>query len=338
VNSRLLVAALLAVSLLAGCGGDSGASEDPISQVPKEGGLQDRVRAAQTVNEADFPATKGKSLQDVAAEIKGAGSTEAGLASSVFTVGEDNRLAFGVIDKKDGQFVYGPTAVYVAPNPNAPARGPYPAPADVLLTEPRYRSRQAAEETDPFAAVYQAKVPFDKKGPWAVLVVTKKGNTYVAAPQQVQVNTKQADQIPDVGERPPDVATDTIASVKGNEKLLDTRVPPDDMHKDSFDQVLGKKPVALLFSTPQLCQSRVCGPVTDIAVQMQSKYRDKIDFIHQEVYVDNDTNKGLRAPLKAFHLPTEPWLFVVDANGKITARLEGSFGLSAFENALKTAL
>jgi len=336
VNSRLVVAALLAVSLVAGCGGDSGTSKDPVSQVPKAGGLQDQVRAAQQAKEADFPAAKGKSLQDVAAEVKGAGSTEVGLASSVFTVGE-NRLAFGVIDDQ-GQFVYGPTAVYIAPNPNAPARGPFVAPADVLLTEPRYRSRQAAEETDPFAAVYQARVPFDKKGPWAVLVVTRSGNTFVAAPSQVQVNTKKADQIPDVGESAPDVATDTLASVKGDEKLLDTRVPPSDMHKDSFDQLLGKKPVALLFSTPQLCQSRVCGPVTDVAMQLESKYRDKIEFIHQEVYVDNDTNKGLRPPLQAFHLPTEPWLFVVDANGKITARLEGSFGLTAFENALKTAL
>jgi hypothetical protein len=336
VIGRLVLVALLGAFLLAGCGGDGGASEDPVSQVPKEGGLQDKVRAAQQVNKADFPAAKGKSLQDVAAEIKGAGSTEVGLASSVFTVGE-NRLAFGMIDDQ-GQFVYGPTAVYVAPNPNAPARGPFVAPADVLLTEPRYRSRQAAEETDPFAAVYQAQVPFDKKGPWAVLVVTKSGNTYVAAPSQVQVNTAQADQIPDVGEQAPDVATDTLASVKGDEKLLDTRVPPSDMHADSFDQLLGKKPVALLFSTPQLCQSRVCGPVTDVAMQLQAKYRDKIEFIHQEVYVDNDTNKGLRAPLKAFRLPTEPWLFVVDANGKITARLEGSFGLTAFENALKTAL
>jgi hypothetical protein len=332
-----VLAALLAASLLAGCGGgDSGASEDPVSQVPKQGGLQDKVRAAQQVNKADFPSANGKSLQDVAAEVKGAGATEVGLASSVFNVGE-NRLAFGMIDDQ-GQFVYGPTAVYVAPNPNAPARGPFAAPADVLLTEPRYRSRQAAEESDPFAAVYQAQVPFNKKGPWAILVVTKSGNTYVAAPSQVQVNTKKTDQIPDVGEQPPDVATDTLASVKGNEKLLDTRVPPSDMHKESFDQVLGKKPVALLFSTPQLCQSRVCGPVTDVAMQLQAKYRDKIEFIHQEVYVDNDTNKGLRPPLRAFHLPTEPWLFVVDANGKVTARLEGSFGLTAFENALKTAL
>jgi hypothetical protein len=82
----------------------------------------------------------------------------------------------------------------------------------------------------------------------------------------------------------------------------------------------------------------VCGPVTDLAVQLKAKYGDKMEFIHQEVYADNDPNKGLRPPLQAFHLRTEPWLFVINKQGKITARLEGSFGINAFENALKTGL
>ena len=53
---------------------------------------------------------------------------------------------------------------------------------------------------------------------------------------------------------------------------------------------------------------------------------------------DNDTNKGLRPPLEAFKLETEPWLFVLDKSGKITTRLEGSFGLREFEDAIKTGL
>jgi hypothetical protein len=153
----------------------------------------------------------------------------------------------------------------------------------------------------------------------------------------VQVNTKKADEIPDVGEPAPAVETDTIASVKGDEKLLDTRTPPSDMHKSSFADVVGKKPVALLFATPQLCQSRVCGPVVDVGLQLKSTYGDQVEFIHQEVYKDNDPKKGLREPLKQFNLATEPWLFVVGKNGRITSRLEGSFGLNAFEQALKTA-
>jgi hypothetical protein len=333
---RLVLASLLAGALLSGCGGDDGGSDDPVGRVPEEGGLQENVRAASSPNAADFPAADGKTLNQIAEEVKGGGTTEVGLATSVFTVGED-RLAFGMIDDQ-GQFVYGPTVVYVAPTPDDPAEGPFVAPADVLVTEGRYRSRQAAEETDPFAAVYQAQVPFSQKGPYAVLVVTRSGNTFVAAPAQLQVNTKKADEIPDVGERAPDVPTDTIESVKGDEDLLDTRVPPSDMHAESFDQVVGKKPVALLFATPQLCQSRVCGPVTDVALQLKAKYGDRMEFIHQEVYVDNDPQAGLRESLRSFQLRTEPWLFVIDADGMITARLEGSFGLKAFEDAVKTAL
>jgi hypothetical protein len=332
---RLVLAALLAGAMV-GCGGDSGGSDDPVSRVPAEGGLQESVRAASKPDASIFPATEGKSLNDLAQEIRGGGSTEVGLATSVFTVGED-RLAFGMIDDQ-GQFVYGPTAVYMAPTPDDPAEGPFLAPADVLITQGRYRSQQAAEESDPFAAVYQANVDFSQKGPWAVLAVTQTGNTFVAAPARVEVSTKKADEIPDVGEPAPKVATDTLASVGGNEDLLDTRTPPSDMHEKSLDQVLGKKPVALLFSTPQLCQSRVCGPVTDIAVQLKAKYGDDVEFIHQEVYVDNVPNAGLRPPLQAFRLRTEPWLFVIDKDGRITARLEGSFGQNAFEDALKTAL
>ena len=273
---RLVLAALLTGAMV-GCGGDDGSSEDPVSRVPAEGGLQEEVRAASQPDASAFPTTEGKTLNQLAEEIKGGGTTEVGLATSVFTVGK-SRLAFGMIDDQ-GQFVYGPTAVYMAPTPDDPAEGPFVAPADVLITEGRYRSRQAAEESDPFAAVYEAQVEFDQKGPWAVLVVTQTGNTFAAAPTRVQVNTKKADQIPDAGEAAPKVATDTLASVGGDEELLDTRTPPSDMHARSFDEVLGTKPVALLFATPQLCQSRVCGPVTDIALQMKSQVRRR-DGVH----------------------------------------------------------
>jgi hypothetical protein len=332
-RALLLPAALLVV--LAGCGGSEEAAKDPIKAV--QASVRSKVASAQDVDAAKFPKpSSGQSLEDFASQFDTKGP-QAVAASSIFrpTV---NRLAFGLLDT-NRKFAYGKTVVYIQRRDGSgEIEGPIAAPADILVTQPRYRSQQAAEETDPFAAVYEANVRFDQKGPWAVLVVTKSGNTFVAAPSQVTVTTKKADTIPGVGDTPPKVPTDTIASVKGNEKLLDTRVPPSDMHKDSLDQILGKKPVALLFSTPQLCQSRVCGPVTDVAEQLKAKYGSKIEFIHQEVYANNDPNAGLRPPLQAFHLRTEPWLFVINAQGKITARLEGSFGITAFENALKTAL
>ena len=63
--------------------------------------------------------------------------------------------------------------------------------------------------------------------------------------------------------------------------------------------------------------------MTDIALQMKAKYGDQMAFIHQEVYVDNDPNKGLRKPLQQFNLQSEPWLFVVGADGKVTDAARG---------------
>jgi hypothetical protein len=331
---RLPLLLLVALALLAGCGGGSDA-KDPAAQVPAEGGVRAKVRAAQSVTAADFPATDGRTLQQVA-DAAGAAGPELGMASSIFTVGQD-RVAFGIIDDQSG-FVYGKTALYVAPGPNRPAQGPFPAPADVLVTAGRYRSKQAATEADPFAAVYAAQVPFKRPGDYSILAVTQSGGKNVAAPGQVKVIAGRDDRIPGVGDPAPKVETDTLGSARGDVASIDTRVPPSDMHAQSFADVVGRKPVALLFATPQLCQSRVCGPVVDVALQMKAKYGDRVDFIHQEVYVDNDPKKGLREPLKRFNLPTEPWLFIVGKDGRITARLEGSFGLSAFERALKTAL
>jgi hypothetical protein len=331
---RLLPVLLAAALLLAGCGGGDDSAKDPASNVPESGGLQQKVRDAQAVTAADFPAAGGRTLQQVADESGSAGP-ELGMATSVFTPGK-NRVAFGVIDDQAG-FLYGKTAIYVAPSPGAKARGPFPAPADVLVTEGRYRSKQAATETDPFAAVYAAEVPFGKPGDYSILAVTKDGSKTWAAPGQIKVVSKQDDRVPEVGEAAPKVKTDTTASARGDIASIDTRTPPDDMHDVQFADVVGKKPVALLFATPQLCQSRVCGPVVDVALQLKSKYGDKVDFIHQEVYADNDPQKGLREPLKRFNLATEPWLFVVGKDGRVTARLEGSFGLNAFEQALKTA-
>jgi hypothetical protein len=213
------------------------------------------------------------------------------------------------------------------------------APADVLLTDPRYRSKQAATTQDPFVAVYGAHPRFPKKGKYAVLATTKKADgTLTGATGQIDVSTGKADPIPGVGDKAPKVHTETLESAGGDITKIDTRDPPSDMHKVDFADVVGKKPVALLFSTPQLCQSRVCGPVTDMELQMQSKYGDKMTFIHQEVWQDNDINKGLREPLRQFNLPTEPWLFVVNAKGVITARLEGSIGVRQFEDAVKSGL
>lgn len=322
--SSLVTAALA----LAGCGGDSGAPQPPpgVSQSV----FERQLRQAQNPSKRSFPVAGGRSLEQLAAEASA--GPKVGLASSVIVPGRTNRLAFGVLSAEN-QPVYGETAVYVARSPQAPAQGPYPAPADSLIGEPRYRSRQAVAEDSPLAFIYAAQVPFFRAGRHAVLVLTRTARGLTGAGTEVEVRSSR---IPDVGERAPAIETD-VGGIPADAN--DTRLPPaPDLHKTSFADAIGKRPVALLFATPQLCQSRVCGPVVDIALQLKQKYGDRMTFIHQEVYVDNDLNKGLRPPLRRFGLQTEPWLFTFDRSGRVAARLEGSFGLRAFERAIQAAL
>lgn len=287
--------------------------------------------AAQHPRAGQFPAANGKSLKQLATAAHS--SVQLGAATGTFTPGVQ-RFAFA-LTTNSGAFVYAPTVVYVASTPEAPAKGPFLAPADPMSVQPQYRSKQ---NTGPggIQAIYAANVPVPKAGTYFVLSLTQGPKGLIGATGELAA--APTSPIPAVGQRPPDIATDTLASVHGDRSLLTTRQPPENMAATSLDQVLGKKPIALLFSTPQLCVSRVCGPVTDIAVQIQKRFGSKVDFIHQEVYVDNQPSKGLRSQLKAFHLRTEPWLFAINRQGKIVARLEGAFGTTELTKAVQAAL
>lgn len=331
---RVVVGGAVAALLLAGCGGSADEDRPRAPLAESSAQLRAQLKGATESQAGEFPAVNGRTLQALADTVSA--GPQVGLAGSVFTPGE-NRLAFGVIDQKSG-FVYGKTAVYVADAPNRIAQGPYAAPADLLITDPAYRSQTAAGEKDLFAAIYETSVPFRTTGKKSILVVTKVNGQLVGAPTQITVAATRRDRVPRPGERPPSINTETVASANGDQKAIDTRLPPDDMHDVDLADVIGKQPVALLFATPALCESRVCGPVVDIALQLKAGYGKRIAFIHQEVFVDNQPAKGLRAPLRRFNLQTEPWLFVFDRQGRVAARLEGSFGFDAFERALKRAL
>jgi hypothetical protein len=281
---------------------------------------------------ADFPAVGHRTLQQLASKVK-AGAT-VGFATSVLVPGRQ-RVAFGMIGP-DNHFLYGKSALYVARSPGARAQGPYPAPADPMSVAPAFQSRTAAQSSGDIKAVYETQVPFAKPGRYAVLAVTKTASGLTGAGTQITV--RASSPIPNVGDRPPAIHTDTVASAGGNLSKIDTRDPHDDMHSVDFHDVVGRKPVALLFATPLLCQSRVCGPVTDIAMQLESEFGNRMSFIHEEVYVDNNVQNGLRPQLLAFHLRSEPWLFTFNRHGRVAARLEGAFGINAFRRAVEAAL
>jgi hypothetical protein len=258
----------------------------------------------------------------------------------VFVPGQ-NRLGFGLFTTSRAQIADARAAVYIAPVGGGEAQGPFVAHYQSLAVKSPFLSESTNADPDAAKTLYVADVPFKKPGKYEVLGMARLDDRLVAAtsaaPQLVVVPEKD-DPVPGVGETPPAIHTPTRLDVAGDLTKIDTRDPHDDMHEVDFADVLGKKPIVLLFATPLLCQSRVCGPVVDVAAQVEDEYRDQVDFIHMEIYNDNEINKGTRPQVNAFHLPSEPWLFVIDKQGKVVARMEGAFSVEELDSAVKKAL
>jgi hypothetical protein len=325
-SRRAFAAVLLACSLVAGgCGG--GDDGDDASKAPPE------ARPDQ------FPRATGRTLAELRRDLPKGGPVLAPTVS-VFVTGQ-NRLGFGLFTTSRAQIADARAAVYVAPVGGGEAQGPFVAHYQSLAVKSPYLSETTSSDKDAAKTLYVAEVPLKKPGKYEVLGMARLDDRLVAAtsaaPQLVVVPEKD-DPVPAVGDTPPAIHTPTRLDVAGDLSKIDTRDPPDDMHEVDFADVLGKKPIVLLFATPLLCQSRVCGPVVDVAAQVEDEFRDQVDFIHMEIYNDNEVNKGTRPQVNAFHLPSEPWLFVIDKQGKVAARLEGAYSVEELESAVNKAL
>jgi len=332
-SGRPTAVAALGASILAlaACGGSSHSPPPTISRAATAPTpAVSELASAERPTAAQFPSPGGRSLTQMAHLAQS--GVQLGTATGTYTPGT-RRFAFALLDSAN-RFVYVPTALYLAPSTSAPAQGPFLAPADSLAVPRRYQS-QENEGPGGLKAIYASEVPLAHPGTYYVLALSRTQGGLIGATGEIQV--AGTSPIPDVGQRPPAIRTETLADVHGEVSLLTTRQPPESMHSVSFAQVLGRRPIALLISTPELCTSRVCGPVTDIVVSLQREF-PQIAFIHQEVYVDNQPSRGLRPQLHALHLQTEPWLFTIDRHGVIAARLEGTFGVAEARQALRAAL
>lgn len=296
------------------------------------GGGEAASRAAPSPTE--FPSAKGKTIEEL---LKSSGARQTKLviapAAQVFEPGP-NRYPFGVFTVAGDQIGNADVALYFAKDSGGPVQGPLPARVASLETKPAYRAQGSEGPGEATTAYVVPKVDFDRGGPWLAIAMLK-GPRGLEASRVPSPTVSRHPGVPKVGQKAPVIHTPTAADVGGDLAKIDTRIPPDQMHAVDFADVVGSKPVVLVFATPALCQSRVCGPVVDIAQQVADKYGGAADFIHMEVYNGNDPNKGIRPQLRAYGLPTEPWTFLIDRNGVVRDRIEGAYGVSELEQAVK---
>jgi hypothetical protein len=283
----------------------------------------------------DFPDPRGMTIVELRNEL-GPGPV---LAPSVYELEPGvNRIGFGVFDRARKQVITNKAALYVAPVGGGKVTGPFPARYESMEVKPQFQSEGVKADPDSASSVYVANVRFPKPGAYEVIAAVEFDDNLASAVSAIgPLRVVKDSAVPEPGEPAISVHTPTTADVGGDVEQIDTRVPPGTMHDVDLADVLGEKPVMLIFATPALCKSRVCGPVVDIAEQVKASYDGDTEFIHMEIYNDNELDKGFREQVLKWNLPTEPWVFTIDSEGKVAARLEGAFSDRELENALAKA-
>jgi hypothetical protein len=217
--------------------------------------------------------------------------------------------------------------------------------ADSLLSKPRQQTVARLEplgvrgvSTDvPVQALYVTHLRIPNAGTYYVLA--RPVGARIGAIGQVVVNPRS--QTPAVGARAYPSKTPTLASVHGRAATITTRIPPDRalLRSSIADSLAAHVPFVVTFATPRWCSSRTCGPVVDVVNAARKRFaRTNIRFIHVEIYAGNDPHKGYNAWYKQWHLPSEPWTFLVGGDGRIKAKFAGSVSVRELDGAIQQYL
>jgi hypothetical protein len=238
------------------------------------------------------------------------GETEAGKALNVVAVsylhvaGIDQRLALGILnDQGTGPMALeGAVEVTIGGKPvEAAVHSGNGTPIPYLLVRHR----------------------FDAPGP-TMAKVTLEGRSGEAA---IDVKDPGGLQLPIPGRPMIVTPSPTPANTLGVDPIC-TRKPACPLHDTSLDAALAeKRPLAVLFSTPALCQSQFCGPVLDNLLSQQAEFGDRVRFLHVEIYADLSGKQNLAPTVKAYHLQEagEPILFLAGADGVVRERIDNAF-------------
>ena len=199
----------------------------------------------------------------------------------------------------------------------------------------------------PVNGVYVGHATFPATGKWTA-------NFTTTAPGSPSLNLTFGfdvlDRSPVVseGDAAPSVKTPTLADVGGDvAKISSDPKPVKRFYETSeADALAAKKPFILIFATPKFCQSSVCGPTLDKLKPVAAAHPE-MTFINVEPYKLDDSNGTLQPVLdasnqltpveatNAFRLSSEPYVFVVGADGKVSSSFELVFSPEEIEAAIK---
>jgi hypothetical protein len=251
--------------------------------------------------------------------------------TSDYAVGE-NRVTFLVIDRQ-ARLISRPRALVLVGR----SLDSEPIVRTVARLEPIGIPGRSEAAAGGARSIYVARFRLGRPGKYTLVAAPEGAAIQGVANLQVAAHTTA----PAVGARAIPSRTPTLASTHGDVAALTTASPPDVslLRYSVADSIRARIPFVLVFATPKYCTSRTCGPVVDVVKAAQRRFLGRgIRFIHVEIYMDNNPAAGENRWVREWRLPSEPWVFVVGADGRIRSRFEASVSYGELVAAVRPAL
>ena len=182
--------------------------------------------------------------------------------------------------------------------------------------------------------LYRATVEFPSAGEWGLEVVTSEPDGGERS-GRVVFSVREQFSTPAIGEAAPASETPTAQSADEIATIsTDDDADPAFYGTSVAEALAAGEPFLLIFSTPAFCRTATCGPALDIVKSVAPDYAAEMTFIHVEPYrletvggqLQPALDNGQLVPVPSvveWGLLTEPYIFVVDAAGMVSAKLEG---------------
>ena len=220
------------------------------------------------------------------------------------------RVLVNLVDQRVQQPAASPDleAVVVLRDENGAPLGEYPT--EFVYTVPGVRGLYAAYVEIPAPGVYQITVKTSEFG-------ETPPTGFISVEDPVVVS---------VGDPAPRSQTRTSADFEISEISSDPDPEPS-FYGMSLADAIAAGPTVVVFATPAFCSSEACGPLLDLIQEIAPGYPG-VNFVHVEVYedlgVESIDQLRLVEPVREWGLPSEPWVFVIDGRGVVSAAFEGT--------------
>ena len=192
--------------------------------------------------------------------------------------------------------------------------------------------------------VFTAQVDFPRAGTWLAEITPVDGEAEGEV-ARLAFEVKEQSATPALGSPAPPSQTRTATDVATLDELTTDSDPDPELYAMSIAQALeADLPLVITFATPVFCTSATCGPQVDVVKDLKGAFGDRASFIHVEIYANpkemqGDISKRRVAPaVLEWGLLSDPWTFVVDAQGRVAAKFEAFTSYEELEEALKQVL